>query len=97
MVFPSEQLIATFTGWDIQDPEIDAELANRLLLAIIATKCPVNVRCVRRAGSTASCPGSAGSHHCPSTTRSSRIARKPGMFEREQLCTRPNGKMGLNK
>jgi CubicO group peptidase (beta-lactamase class C family) len=77
MVFPSEQLIATFTGWDIQDPEIDAELANRLLLAIIATKCPVNVRCVRRAGSTASCPGSAGSHHCPSTTRSSRIARKP--------------------
>jgi CubicO group peptidase (beta-lactamase class C family) len=42
MVFPSEQLIATFTGWDIQDPEIDAELANRLLPAIIAARCPDN-------------------------------------------------------
>jgi hypothetical protein len=42
MVFPSEQLIATFTGWDIQDPAIDAELANRLLPAIIAARCPDN-------------------------------------------------------
>ncbi len=40
MVFPEEQLIAIFTGWDIlQDPAFDAELANRLLPAVIATKC----------------------------------------------------------
>lgn len=40
MVFPGEQLIAVFTGWDIlQDPAFDAELANRLLPAVIATKC----------------------------------------------------------
>ena len=29
---PEEQLIATFTGWDIlQDPAVGGELANRLL------------------------------------------------------------------
>jgi len=40
MVFPEEQLIATFTGWDIiKDPAIDAELANRLLPAVIAARC----------------------------------------------------------
>jgi len=40
MVFPGEQLIAVFTGWDIlHDPAFDAELANRLLPAVIATKC----------------------------------------------------------
>ncbi len=41
MVFPGDQLIAIFTGWDIlQDPAFDAELANRLLPAVIAAKCP---------------------------------------------------------
>src|SRR5215468_1811137 len=40
MVFPSEQLIATFTGWHIlKDPEVDAELANRLLPAVRSTAC----------------------------------------------------------
>ena len=40
MVFPGEQLIAVFTGWDIlHDSAFDAELANRLLPAVIATKC----------------------------------------------------------
>ena len=43
MVFPGEQLIAVFTGWDIlQDPAFDVELANRLLPAVIATKCRDN-------------------------------------------------------
>jgi hypothetical protein len=43
MVFPEEQLIATFTGWDIlKDPAIDAELANRLLPAVIAARCRGN-------------------------------------------------------
>ena len=40
MVFPSEQLIATFTGWDIlKDPEVDSELANRLLPAVRSAAC----------------------------------------------------------
>jgi CubicO group peptidase (beta-lactamase class C family) len=40
MVFPREQLIATFTGWNIlQDDALDAELANRLLPAINAAQC----------------------------------------------------------
>jgi CubicO group peptidase (beta-lactamase class C family) len=40
MVFPSEQLIATFTGWDIlKDPAFDSELADRLLLAVRGTAC----------------------------------------------------------
>jgi CubicO group peptidase (beta-lactamase class C family) len=45
MVFPEEQLIATFTGWDIiKDPIVDAELVNRLLPAIIAATCRDEVR-----------------------------------------------------
>jgi CubicO group peptidase (beta-lactamase class C family) len=40
MVFPEEQLIATFTGWDIiKDPTVDVELVDRLLPAIIAETC----------------------------------------------------------
>ena len=40
MVFPEEQLIATFTGWDIlKDPTVDAELVDRLLPAIKAKTC----------------------------------------------------------
>jgi CubicO group peptidase (beta-lactamase class C family) len=40
MVFPSEQLIATFTGWDIiKDPAFDSELANRLLPAVRSAAC----------------------------------------------------------
>ena len=40
MVFPSEQLIATFTGWDVlKDPEVDAELADRLLPAVRIAAC----------------------------------------------------------
>ncbi len=43
MVFPEEQLIATFTGWDIlKDPAIDAELANRLLPAVVVARCQGN-------------------------------------------------------
>jgi CubicO group peptidase (beta-lactamase class C family) len=41
MVFPEEQLIATFTGWDIiKDPAVDAELAERLVPAVLSAKCP---------------------------------------------------------
>jgi CubicO group peptidase (beta-lactamase class C family) len=41
MVFPEEQLIATFTGWDIiKDPAVDAELAERLAPALVSAKCP---------------------------------------------------------
>ncbi|HWX28380.1 MAG TPA: serine hydrolase [Steroidobacteraceae bacterium] len=40
MVFPEEQLIATFTGWDIiKDPTVDVELVDRLLPAITAETC----------------------------------------------------------
>jgi CubicO group peptidase (beta-lactamase class C family) len=40
MVFPEEQLIAAFTGWDIiKDPTVDVELVDRLLPAIIAETC----------------------------------------------------------
>ena len=40
MVFPAEQVIATFTGWDIlEDPAVDAALANRLLPAITRATC----------------------------------------------------------
>jgi CubicO group peptidase (beta-lactamase class C family) len=40
MVFPSEQLIATFTGWDVlKDPEVDAELADRLWPAVRSAAC----------------------------------------------------------
>jgi CubicO group peptidase (beta-lactamase class C family) len=45
MVFAREQLIATFTGWDIlKDPELDAQLANRLLPAVVGTSCPAAAR-----------------------------------------------------
>ena len=41
MVFPSEQLIATFTGWNIlKEVEIDSELASRLLPAVRSAACP---------------------------------------------------------
>ncbi|MGH8140357.1 MAG: hypothetical protein ACREVV_19440 [Steroidobacteraceae bacterium] len=40
MVFPAEQMIATFTGWDIlKDVEFDSELANRLLPAVRGGTC----------------------------------------------------------
>jgi CubicO group peptidase (beta-lactamase class C family) len=40
MVFPEEQMIATFTGWDIlKEPIVDAELAKRLIPAVIAANC----------------------------------------------------------
>jgi CubicO group peptidase (beta-lactamase class C family) len=40
MVFPAEQLIATFTGWDIiKDPTFDAVLADRVSAAIQGTSC----------------------------------------------------------
>jgi len=40
MVFPKEQLIATFTGWDIlQEAALAGELANRLLPAVIGAQC----------------------------------------------------------
>lgn len=43
MVFPQEELIATFTGWDIlNDPAIDVELASRLLPALITASCRGN-------------------------------------------------------
>jgi len=39
-VYPEGQLIATLTGWHIlQDLAVDAELANRLLPAVIAAQC----------------------------------------------------------
>lgn len=45
MVFPAEQLIATFTGWDIlTDPEVDSELADRLLPAVRSAACPKDAR-----------------------------------------------------
>jgi CubicO group peptidase (beta-lactamase class C family) len=45
MVFPAEQLIATFTGWDIlKDPEVDSELADRLLPAVRSAACPKDAR-----------------------------------------------------
>ncbi|MCU1303919.1 MAG: beta-lactamase [Candidatus Sulfotelmatobacter sp.] len=40
MVFPEENLIAVFTGWDIlKDPPIDRELVNRILPAVHAQSC----------------------------------------------------------
>ena len=45
MVFPAEQLIATFTGWDIlKDPAVDSELADRLLPAVRSAACPKDAR-----------------------------------------------------
>jgi len=41
MVFPAEELIATFTGWDIlKDPAVDSQLADRLLPAVRSAACP---------------------------------------------------------
>ena len=40
LVFPSEQLIAVFTGWDVlKDAAFDSELAVRLLPAVRSTGC----------------------------------------------------------
>jgi CubicO group peptidase (beta-lactamase class C family) len=40
MVFPDEQLIVTFTGWDIlKDPAVDADLAERLIPSVRDTQC----------------------------------------------------------
>jgi CubicO group peptidase (beta-lactamase class C family) len=40
LVFPSEQLIAVFTGWDLlHEPEANPELATRLLSAVRASTC----------------------------------------------------------
>ena len=40
MVFPEEQLIAVFTGWEIlKDPAGDRDLVNRLLPAVQASAC----------------------------------------------------------
>lgn len=41
IVFPSEQVVATFTGWDmLKDIGFDAELADRLLPAVRSASCP---------------------------------------------------------
>jgi CubicO group peptidase (beta-lactamase class C family) len=41
MVFPDQQMIATFTGWDIlKDPPVSVALANRLLPAVGVRTCP---------------------------------------------------------
>ena len=40
MVFPDENLIAVFTGWDIlKDPPVDRELVNRILPAVRPQSC----------------------------------------------------------
>jgi len=40
MVFPAQQMIATFTGWDIlEDPAFDSELSDRLLPAVRGATC----------------------------------------------------------
>ncbi len=45
MVFPKEQMIATFTGWDIQkDIAFDSELAEKLLPAVRTVACPAASR-----------------------------------------------------
>ena len=41
MVFPREDLIVTFTGWEIvRDAAPTGDLVNRLLPAISSAKCP---------------------------------------------------------
>jgi Beta-lactamase len=40
MVFPEEDLIVTFTGWDIAHAVPPSDLVNRLLPAISSAKCP---------------------------------------------------------
>jgi hypothetical protein len=42
-------------------------------------------------------PGFRGESPLPFHDKKLAYSKKTGMFEREQLCTRPNGKMGLNK
>jgi CubicO group peptidase (beta-lactamase class C family) len=43
MVFPDENLIAVFTGWDIlKDPPVDRELVNRILPAVQGQSCGAN-------------------------------------------------------
>jgi CubicO group peptidase (beta-lactamase class C family) len=43
MVFPNENLIAVFTGWDIlKDPPVDRELVNRILPAVQGQSCGAN-------------------------------------------------------
>lgn len=40
MVFPDEQMIVTFTGWDIlKDPAVDADLAERVIPSIRDVQC----------------------------------------------------------
>jgi len=40
MVFPDEQLIVTFTGWDIlKDPAVDADLAERVMPSVRDVQC----------------------------------------------------------
>ena len=40
MVFPDEQLIVTFTGWDIlKDPAVDADLAERMIPSVRDAQC----------------------------------------------------------
>jgi hypothetical protein len=40
MVFPDEQLIVTFTGWDIlKDPAVEADLAERVIPSIRDLQC----------------------------------------------------------
>ena len=40
MVFPDEQLIVTFTGWDIlKDPAVDANLAERMIPSVRDVRC----------------------------------------------------------
>lgn len=40
MVFPQEQVIATFTGWDIlKEPEVEAALAERVVPAVVGSAC----------------------------------------------------------
>jgi hypothetical protein len=42
MVFPEEQLVAVFTGWDLlHEPEANPELVSRLLTAVREPKCQV--------------------------------------------------------
>jgi len=42
MVFPEEELLAVFTGWDIlKDPSRDRELVNRILPAVQAQACSI--------------------------------------------------------
>jgi hypothetical protein len=40
MVFPAEQMIVTFTGWDVlKDIAFDAQLADRVAAAVQSPSC----------------------------------------------------------